>query len=223
MSDLSLEIVLISRFNGLYPTLFTSSREFQGYTYSSTPSRLNIPLPRHYSLFTYPAICCGHIAKMATSTPVDKASENDRGPCLTCCIQTSSHCKACVGVRPDTETMHKAYFCGKECQTAGWPEHKKLCKHVQIVKRLYRAGDILQRIFFIARKHTFEFSIDKVEKKNGKLHIHQSTTPISGFFTEFPDHLNLAIEDREALMAYNCCGGAIMAIHSIVPMLLNGM
>ena len=97
-----------------------------------------------------------------------------------------------------------------------------MCKQIQAVKRLWLAGELLQKLFYIARKHTFDLSFDRVEKTDEKLHVYQTVEQDSGFFTSFPEHLGLTSKDKEAIMAHHCCGGAIMAVHLLLPKLLSG-
>jgi SAM-dependent methyltransferase len=76
----------------------------------------NLPLQPIHSLYTK---VDGHIAEgeeNAAGLTVILKKEIDKA-CFTCGKKTDQLCSGCK----------ESYFCGKECQLAGWPQHKSEC------------------------------------------------------------------------------------------------
>jgi hypothetical protein len=84
--------------------------------------------------------------------------------------QTCSGCKDVPETGSKIETTH---YCSTECEKSDWANHKQLCKSLQTKKAFYRAGSVLQEIFYIYREKAFDKPIAKTEKKDGKMCIHE--------------------------------------------------
>ena len=63
-----------------------------------------------------------------------------------------------------TEQPAKVFYCDSACQKADWTRHKDVCLPIARRKRLYRIGDILQRLFYVYREFAFEKSYEKMEQ-----------------------------------------------------------
>ncbi|KAM0724006.1 hypothetical protein Q7P37_000997 [Cladosporium fusiforme] len=88
-----------------------------------------------------------------TSDPLDNA-------CAVCGKAASTHCTGCF----DQETAHSTttFYCSKDCQTQHWPSHKTACRAGSAKRLLFRAGQLLQDVFFATRPEVFDISIAQV-------------------------------------------------------------
>lgn len=83
----------------------------------------------------------------------------------TCALCTKPG-KACVGCvdapqYEHGEDLQNTYYCSQECQTTDWDNHKEICYRKSLRKKLYRASEILDRIWHALREHTFDLRISK--------------------------------------------------------------
>ncbi|KAF7870273.1 hypothetical protein EAF04_004021 [Stromatinia cepivora] len=95
------------------------------------------------------------------------------------------------------------------------------CKAHQARKRLYRAGDTLQEIFYRYRQTMFDKKIVKVESKNGKLYIHEGDYPDMtsnlDILHDFPDKLVQNKEDKQAILTYLAASDAVAEVQRVGP------
>lgn len=115
----------------------------------------------------------------------------------------------------------KTFYCDATCQKADWTNHKKVCKSLSARKRLYRAGDIVQRIFYVYREQAFEKLITKVEKEDDTLYLYEGQYGEEAL-VPFPNHLFHCTDDREAALTYYACSDAVAFMLEITRNFLKG-
>ncbi|KAE9362604.1 hypothetical protein N431DRAFT_475780 [Stipitochalara longipes BDJ] len=147
--------------------------------------------------------------------------------CFRCNKPATSCCAGCkdapAPVRNDT------YYCSTDCQKASWKNgHKEICRLVHTIRTLYRAGAFLQEIFYKYRERLFDHNILKVEKKNGKLYLHENERgkkanllSLSSFVFPFPVHLCTTVADRHGIASYLSCSDALAWMHDVIKYLLK--
>ena len=90
------------------------------------------------------------------------------GVCATCGQHATTRCAGCADTE-HTGTQGATFYCSKPCQTKGWLKHKKACQAAQGRKKLFRAAEMIQEIFFALRAELFDLNITKVERaEDGK-------------------------------------------------------
>ena len=141
--------------------------------------------------------------------------------CAVCDSTDVTRCTGCLDHRDDNGVASPIYYCGKACQSAHWPEHKKACKP-NATTRLFRAGELLQKIFYVYRKHAFDHNIMKVANKDGKLVVHTDYSEPNKPFFAFPNDAVHNLEDEQALLAFKACGDAVGIFHKLITKVLFG-
>jgi hypothetical protein len=126
---------------------------------------------------------------------------------------------------------NNTYYCTTDCQKTSWKNgHKEICKLLGAIRTLYRAGSILQQIFYKYRERVFDRRIVKIEEKNGKLYLHEQRPPqmdfemlrLLDFLVPFPTHLCRTKQDRQSIASYLACNDALAWMHDVIKDLLEG-
>lgn len=146
-------------------------------------------------------------------------------------------CRYCYGAPGyDNEESVKTNYCNAACQKAHWDIHKEACKGFQARKILYRAGDMLQQIFYIYQKRKWAREIHKVKRQKDTLYqykdypvencntlfIYNPRHSDSSSLTPFPNALFLGDQEKESVLAYLCCHDSILSMHGMVKSVLQG-
>lgn len=91
--------------------------------------------------------------------------------CASCGKSTTQRCSRCTEGLDKTGSLSPTYYCSKECQAANFEDHKAVCRNANARKQLFRAGAILQEVYYFFREATFDEPICNVRVDGGKLHI----------------------------------------------------
>ncbi|KAF2120217.1 hypothetical protein BDV96DRAFT_642062 [Lophiotrema nucula] len=115
-----------------------------------------------------------------------------------------------------------AWYCSAVCQRAHWKEHKSTCKEDSTERTIYRAGDLLQQIFYVYCEKNFDRRITKLEDLGDRLIIHYAPG-ISAPFVPFPKHL-VSDDEQKAMMLSNFkCNDAVAYFYDLLVDLLQGI
>ena len=97
---------------------------------------------------------------------------------------------------------------------------------------LYRAGDVLQEIFYIYREKLNIQRLGRIEKEGSKLYVHlkdPTEEELNTLLTEesimrpFPRGLCETEEDKKAILVHRACLYALAFMHDIANYMLAGM
>ncbi|PVH78506.1 hypothetical protein DL98DRAFT_590250 [Cadophora sp. DSE1049] len=154
-------------------------------------------------------------------------------PATTCAKCSRPTDRACFGCK-DAPALHdgvrSVFYCSSACQKAHWKVHKGDCKVMKERKILYRVGDTLQKMFYLYRERVFDKKIAKIEKKDGKLLIHDrdfNTEELSKVITEIemikpvPHEMCENEEDKKAVLVHLACSDAVAWMHHSVKFMLS--
>jgi hypothetical protein len=96
--------------------------------------------------------------------------EIDPAECANCGIQATMRCAGCM-VAPDYHLgdAMAIVYCGRDCQTKDWPDHKSRCRIMKRRKKLMRAANILQGALLTYRGILYDIDLTKIEEKDGIL------------------------------------------------------
>ena len=151
------------------------------------------------------------------------ASEHDVHQCLNCLKSATHTCKGCKAMPNVTDgQVSSAWYCGAECQKAHWAEHKTQCKAAQARQSLYRAGAVLQQIFYLYCKIAWMWNPGRIEKIGTTWLIHTSEHTGTSLMTPFPYAIVPDVQDQEALLTYQSCSSAVSQMNNIVGIWLRG-
>lgn len=149
-------------------------------------------------------------------------SKTSNGICAHCSGRATQTCNGCVDAPlGENGQTSNTYYCNTTCQNADWTNHKSICKVLSARKQLYRAGDTVQRIFYVYREHAFEKLITKVEKEDDTLYLYEGQYDRE-VLVPFPHHLFDCRDDREAALTYYACSDAVAFMLEIVGSFLKG-
>lgn len=144
--------------------------------------------------------------------------------CAHCGKDAKQCCSRCnEGVNVDGITS-PTYYCGKECQTADYPAHKKICSNANARKQLYRGGEVLQQVFYAYREAAFDFVFSNLKKiEDGRLHIEEPThVEGSGPLYRFPGHLVDNQQDKAALLTFLACTDGVGYMFELTKKVVDG-
>jgi hypothetical protein len=133
-----------------------------------------------------------------------------KSSCSRCNEPTTQKCAACKAT----------YYCGSECQTKDWKDHKKTCKDLVMGKIIQRAGEVLQKSYLQFSEDTFSVYIKKIVDKGEFLEIYPGIK--NGWFMPFPHHLIKNEKDKAAVLTTMQCNESYAYMYGFVNNLLKG-
>ena len=159
---------------------------------------------------------------MELNAVATSVSHHYQQQCAHCCKPATQTCKGCTGA-PDIGdgTSLKTFYCNATCQKAHWREHELACSRLSDRKQLYRAGEILQKVFYGYREVVFEKLIDKVEREGLNLHCYEGQYEWR-ILVPFPATLFPNQRDREAILTYRACNDAFAFLHTMIKAFFKG-
>jgi len=94
-------------------------------------------------------------------------------------------------------------------------------------KDLYRAGSILQQIFYLCREKLFDIPIHRIEYDNNRMLLHPLPAKDFGPAPEdrlfrFPSEQCKTEEDQKALLSYLAFSDLTLSLEHIAEYLLSG-
>jgi hypothetical protein len=114
-------------------------------------------------------------------------------------------------------------YCNAKCQRAHYFEHKKACKMKSLDKIMYRAGALLQMLYFAFRRITFRHQFSKIGDSGRHLTIHAKPFAISGVtFSPFPDSLVPSEKEKNMVLCASRCGNFVGHFKEVIEMILKG-
>jgi hypothetical protein len=140
--------------------------------------------------------------------------EPPKSSCSRCNEPTTQKCAACKST----------YYCGSECQTKDWKDHKKNCKDLVMGKIIQRAGKIMQKLYLRFREDTFDACITKVVDKGNILEVYDDikfSTRKNGWFAPFPHHLIKNERNKAAVLTAMCCNEPYAYFHDFLSIFLD--
>lgn len=125
------------------------------------------------------------------------------------------------------------WYCTAECQKLDWTKHKTLCKSLKMRKQLYRAGSVLQDMFYMYREKVFDYHISKVEIKGSKIYLHlcydeavaNAKRPPGArkdVFLPFPSEYVPNLRDKQAILVYSASADSAAWMFEMVQLCLEG-
>jgi hypothetical protein len=147
--------------------------------------------------------------------------------CAHCHKHASRRCVACKDSPRIDNRTESTWYCTTECQKADWDAHKNLCRNLRVRRDLYRAGDLLQDIFYLYREKLFDLLIERIELRDGKSYVHEGHYP--PHLTEyeslipFPESLCQDPLDKKAPLAHISCDDAVAWMADITKHILDSI
>lgn len=155
------------------------------------------------------------LSAVATSVP-----RSFHHTCAQCFKPATQTCKGCAQDIGDGTTLN-THYCNTACQKAHWKDHKVACNKLAIRKQLYRAGGIIQEVFYGYREAVFDKLIDKVEREGSNLHCYEGQygwrilVPFRADL--FPNH-----RDKQAMLTYKACNDAFAFLQTMIKAFFKG-
>lgn len=152
-------------------------------------------------------------------------SNSDAQTCANCPSLATRSCAGCKNAPTFNDGVHPVKYCSNACQVAGWPQHKDICKRLRTRKSLYRAGSLLQDMFYAYREQAFDNAITKIERRGQTILLHTKETPkpvVTDHIVAFPNKLVSSEEEKHAILVYSTCEDALAWMHETVEYVLKG-
>lgn len=157
-------------------------------------------------------------------------AKSDKKKCTNCGgTAPKSHCAGCHQAPNIDGTLHASVqYCGRECQKAHWSVHRKECKNLQARKALFRAGSLLQDMWYTIRRESFDNAVVGVEELDGALLVYEGDYDVEpamregGFYRKFPEAIFENKEDAESCLSLLYCNDSLNHMHQVVEWLLKG-
>lgn len=99
---------------------------------------------------------------------------------------------------------------------------------MQARKALFRAGYLLQKIWYTMRRESFDSAIVKVEEVDGELVVHEGDYDVEptlregGFYRRFPEEIFKDKKDAESCLSLLFCNDCLNHMHSVFEWFLKG-
>ncbi|CZT53010.1 uncharacterized protein RSE6_14441 [Rhynchosporium secalis] len=97
-----------------------------------------------------------------------------------------------------SKSFTHVYYSSPKCQKEDRQHHKGICKRLQTRKGLYRAGSVLQEIFYMYREKLYEKFYVKIDKSEGRL----------------------TAEDKKSILVHLSCDDASAWLHEVLKYIL---
>ncbi|KAF2208329.1 hypothetical protein CERZMDRAFT_118785 [Cercospora zeae-maydis SCOH1-5] len=139
-------------------------------------------------------------------------------------------CEHCKEGRDIDGTRSTVQYCSHRCRQSD-TTHPTECDARNIRKRLYRAGSILQSLFFTWRRISFHRQIDQVENISGTLYVSRLARTeqekkaagiVPGPFTIFPSAIAGDDQQQKVLLSWMGCNDATQMSYQLVRNMLGG-
>lgn len=134
-------------------------------------------------------------------------------------------CLDCVDGLDKNGDLNRTYYCTSVCQIFNIKAHAEVCADKNVHKQIYRAGEILQAIFYHFREAAFDIKIKKIEKRKGKLHMYEhyyKSNLGDSIHFRLPVHLLSDPKDKAAVLTYMTCNEASSFLWEISKEMLKG-
>ncbi|KAH6663165.1 hypothetical protein B0J14DRAFT_277971 [Halenospora varia] len=146
--------------------------------------------------------------------------------CSACNKPATNVCNGCKGLPGYDSRPIERNYCSEQCLKVDWPDHKLNCKRAQLRESFFRAGAVLQDVFYIFRESMFDMAIRKVEQHlNGTIYIHQLPRPPVSLDVEMlqplSKDLELTDEQKHAILSYGAGEDALVWLYPLADKLLN--
>ncbi|TVY73477.1 hypothetical protein LSUE1_G007415 [Lachnellula suecica] len=152
---------------------------------------------------------------------------NPAPACAHCSNLAVHACSVCNNAPAYEIPSKNTYYCSTQCQKDDWLTHKAVCKTLKTRKMLFRAGELLQEIFYVYREQVFDKVFVKVEKRDGKMLLHQGEYPPLSKMSNaldllFPFDPSVVSDplDKASILTYMACGDAVAWMHDLVKYVL---
>ncbi|KAL9580315.1 MAG: hypothetical protein Q9212_004568 [Teloschistes hypoglaucus] len=158
-----------------------------------------------------------------------ESAASDKNPtlgksCDYCAQPAALCCSGCVDSPTSRGTQSpRTFYCTPTCQRAAWHVHKKICNTLSARKRVYRAGDTIQRIFYAYRERAFEKMFTKIEVEGDTMYMYEGEYGEDQYLAPFPHDLFSREEDKWAALTFHACSDAVAFMCHILEMLLKGL
>ncbi|KAL3419625.1 set domain-containing protein 5 [Phlyctema vagabunda] len=144
--------------------------------------------------------------------------------CASCKKPAGLICSGCKDI--PGPAYDKTCYCSIDCQKAHWHTHKRPCKGLRNRKALYRAGKILQEMFYMYRELLFDKSITKVTKEGDTIHVYEGQYPVDiksdmEAIFPFPSDVFTNDLDKKAILTHLACFDAVAWMHEPIKHMLS--
>ncbi|KAJ9635458.1 hypothetical protein H2199_008461 [Coniosporium tulheliwenetii] len=107
---------------------------------------------------------------MASTAPADPPSSGSHA-CAHCGALAVFACPVCRGTPRLDDKVESKWYCDAYCQTADWPDHRPLCKKLIARRRLSRAADFVQSLWYIFKEESNDHRVVDITLKDGVYHL----------------------------------------------------
>ena len=172
--------------------------------------------------------------------------------CAHCGNYAALQCSGCKDIqREENAPQHVTLYCNIDCQKSDWPSHRKICKHLQAKKLLYRAGDMLQKAWLAYREGSYNCNVIKVDKIGEALFVYHGNEDVPhgmhnhnvikvdkvdealfvyhgdedvppGTQFPFPNHLMDHPRDKQAVLCHSTCFESLAYMYNVIKDMLQG-
>ncbi|PPJ60334.1 hypothetical protein CBER1_10726 [Cercospora berteroae] len=153
--------------------------------------------------------------------------------CTTCGVSVPAArlitCQECKEGRDVDSTQSTIDYCSHQCLVSDYT-HPSECLARNIRKRLYRAGSILQPVFYAWRRASWHREFDQVENIDGTLYISRFSRSVRkekkiavypGPFTMFPREIAGNAQQQKVILSYMGCNDATQMSYQLVKSMLG--
>ncbi|KAJ9666716.1 hypothetical protein H2201_003120 [Coniosporium apollinis] len=163
---------------------------------------------------------------MASTAPADPPSSGSHA-CAHCGALAVFACPVCRDTPRLDDKVESKWYCDAYCQTADWPDHRPLCKKLIARRRLSRAADFVQSLWYIFKEESNDHRVVDITLKDSVYHVHGDVASPhrldKSYRFPFPNKLMLDESVKQAVLAHTMCCHAFYHMHDTIVQLLKDL
>ncbi|KAF7191793.1 hypothetical protein HII31_06838 [Pseudocercospora fuligena] len=158
------------------------------------------------------------------ATPTESTQTLDT--CTSCAGSLPRPVLACFDCSGNNINTSSPTYCSTRCRSDDRDSHLKRCNQQNVVRSIYRAGELLQDAFYTWRRTAFDVNLRRIRKDGETLAIEEDVFLVpdgKSVFFDFPDDQLPDTNDKHKLLSFLSCSEASAWMYELVKKSFEGI